>query len=86
MADDERYRLDALDFLLCTDELALEVSLLVFYVAFLNVEELEVARKLLVFGIQILFLELFVEGGLFGDDRLKSGLLENICISCASEM
>lgn len=79
MADDKRYRLDALDFLLRANKLTLEVSLFVLDIAFLDVEKFEVTRKLLVLGIEVLFLELFVKGRLFGQDGLESRFLDKVC-------
>lgn len=54
LADDEGDRLDALDLLLSSEELALEVLLLILDVLFLKLEEFEVPLQLLVLQEEVL--------------------------------
>ena len=75
LADDEWYGLDPLHLLLCADEFALEVELLVLNIALLNLEHLQVPRELLVLDVQVLLLQLLEERGLLCYDRLEGGLL-----------
>lgn len=75
LADDEGYGLDALDLLLGANELALKIELLVFDVAFLNGEELQVSGEFLVLG-ELMYLD-NVDHVSAGVKDLKSGVQEN---------
>ena len=68
-------RLDALDFLLRTNKLPLEVGLLVLDVALLYFEHLEMSGESFVRYVQVLLVELLHQSDLFGEDRLESGFL-----------